>query len=566
MSVAVKTSPSSRSGGSQVNPAILSLIGVIYLIACLAIVFRILPDLGWVAWESLGLVRNPLGGTLLFLVDMAVGVGLVYVGLRLLGPTPPAGVRAGVFVGLVGLLVVLLLARWVSLWTEYYAYTLTTLDETTALVVTAVAGVVLLLGWVFLFTRPWTQDKVVKFEGGGWFDVSAYKSNQGQRVRRATIFGILLLVGAGVYTLISHRTLQRGDPDWTISIPYTGSVAVESFGDIRHLPGEKGLADLLQDQSQVRVEVRYKGASDFRVGQVVDFPAYRTAVENVLSADKSLNTVYEKVLPDPAKVSPIDYLYEFNRHVIGAKIDQLLTSKALGALETKVLEARYNQTSWEDLADLMNEFQQQTVRLSAEARKKALGTEFDLPVAVALVDRYVVQRANAAARSEENVKIRVPGDSKFNYGQIVSREDFDAEVNRLRKQGRGAAMPVEATLEPARGTTRFATVTILPAVQFTVPLLLIAGSLWMAWRIVNVPAFADFLIATEAEMNKVSWTTQKKLLQDTVVVLMTLVLMAVFLFGMDYAWKVVLSWKPIGVLYIPPQGSEQNKKVEEKRW
>ncbi len=72
--------------------------------------------------------------------------------------------------------------------------------------------------------------------------------------------------------------------------------------------------------------------------------------------------------------------------------------------------------------------------------------------------------------------------------------------------------------------------TLLPSVQFTVPLLLLAAALWLAWRVVNLPAFADFLIATEAEMNKVSWTTQRRLFQDTIVVLVTVVLMAVYLF------------------------------------
>ena len=77
-----------------------------------------------------------------------------------------------------------------------------------------------------------------------------------------------------------------------------------------------------------------------------------------------------------------------------------------------------------------------------------------------------------------------------------------------------------------------------PHVQFTVPLLILAGSIWLAWRVVNLPVFADFLIATEAELNKVSWTTRKRLVQDTIVVLVTVVLMAVFLFAMDLVWQV----------------------------
>ena len=58
------------------------------------------------------------------------------------------------------------------------------------------------------------------------------------------------------------------------------------------------------------------------------------------------------------------------------------------------------------------------------------------------------------------------------------------------------------------------------------PLLLLALSLWLAWRMVNLPPFADFLIATEAELNKVSWTTQQRLVQDTIVVLITTFLLA----------------------------------------
>src|SRR5260370_691693 len=74
------------------------------------------------------------------------------------------------------------------------------------------AGVVaglLLVGWIRLFTRPAAQKMVLKLEEGGWFSTTSYKANQGQKVRRGTIFGILLLVGAGIYTLISHGTLRK---------------------------------------------------------------------------------------------------------------------------------------------------------------------------------------------------------------------------------------------------------------------------------------------------------------------------------------------------------------------
>src|SRR5262249_31782813 len=78
--------------------------------------------------------------------------------------------------------------------------------------------------------------------------------------------------------------------------------------------------------------------------------------------------------------------------------------------------------------------------------------------------------------------------------------------------------------------------TILPRVQYTVPLLLTVAGLWLAFRVVNFPTFADFLIATEAELNKVSWATKKRLWQDTIVVLVTLVLMTFFLMVVDLFW------------------------------
>ena len=69
---------------------------------------------------------------------------------------------------------------------------------------------------------------------------------------------------------------------------------------------------------------------------------------------------------------------------------------------------------------------------------------------------------------------------------------------------------------------------------------------WLIFRIVQFPPFVEFLIATEAEMNKVSWTTKDDLIRATTVVLMTVVLMAVFLFVVDRLWSFILQM--IGVL------------------
>ena len=102
-------------------------------------------------------------------------------------------------------------------------------------------------------------------------------------------------------------------------------------------------------------------------------------------------------------------------------------------------------------------------------------------------------------------------------------------------------------------------------VRFTVPLLLVAASLWLAYRIVNFPVFADFLIATEAEMNKVSWTTRKRLVQDTIVVLTSVVLLTAFLFVVDILWGWLLSSRYIGVLKVD-QNAQQQQEQKEQPW
>ena len=70
----------------------------------------------------------------------------------------------------------------------------------------------------------------------------------------------------------------------------------------------------------------------------------------------------------------------------------------------------------------------------------------------------------------------------------------------------------------------------------------------VSWRLINMHSFADFLIATEAEMKKVAWSSKKRLFQDTVVVLTTVLLMTLFFLFVDFFWSWLLSQKYIGVL------------------
>ena len=72
-----------------------------------------------------------------------------------------------------------------------------------------------------------------------------------------------------------------------------------------------------------------------------------------------------------------------------------------------------------------------------------------------------------------------------------------------------------------------------------IPTVLAVFGGWVAFRLVNFPRFADFLIAVEAEMNKVSWPTRGELVRSSLVVLFTIFALAVVLFGFDAIWNAV---------------------------
>jgi preprotein translocase subunit SecE len=62
---------------------------------------------------------------------------------------------------------------------------------------------------------------------------------------------------------------------------------------------------------------------------------------------------------------------------------------------------------------------------------------------------------------------------------------------------------------------------------------------WFAFRVVNYSAFADFLIAVQAEMNKVSWPTRGELWRSSVVVIFVIFFLAALLFAFDAIWTVL---------------------------
>ena len=78
-----------------------------------------------------------------------------------------------------------------------------------------------------------------------------------------------------------------------------------------------------------------------------------------------------------------------------------------------------------------------------------------------------------------------------------------------------------------------------------VPGVLLVIGLWVAYRLVNLPVFADFLIAVEAEVYKVSWPTRSELFRASMVVLITIFGLAGLLALYDVLLKLI--FRGIGV-------------------
>jgi preprotein translocase subunit SecE len=79
-------------------------------------------------------------------------------------------------------------------------------------------------------------------------------------------------------------------------------------------------------------------------------------------------------------------------------------------------------------------------------------------------------------------------------------------------------------------------------VKTMVPAGLFVGlSLFIFW-LVNKPSVADFMVAAEGEMKKVSWSSRKEIAVSTFIVIMVVILMAVLLGVTDLVFQVFFGW------------------------
>ncbi len=77
--------------------------------------------------------------------------------------------------------------------------------------------------------------------------------------------------------------------------------------------------------------------------------------------------------------------------------------------------------------------------------------------------------------------------------------------------------------------------TMVPAGLFLVLAFLI-------YWLVNKPSIADFMIAAEGEMKKVSWSSKQEITVSTAIVIVVVIIMATILGSTDFAFRLFFSW------------------------
>ncbi|MBS0262085.1 MAG: preprotein translocase subunit SecE [Planctomycetes bacterium] len=131
------------------------------------------------------------------------------------------------------------------------------------------------------------------------------------------------------------------------------------------------------------------------------------------------------------------------------------------------------------------------------------------------------------------------------WSELLTAGLYKPSQGRLARQLTAAALAIMVVsgayvlmVGPLQASTK--------AIQVAVPMTIVALGGWVAFRLVNYPRFAEFLISVEAEMAKVSWAPKQELVRATIVVLSTMFFLAVVLFAYDFIWQTLFRW--IGVL------------------
>ena len=83
--------------------------------------------------------------------------------------------------------------------------------------------------------------------------------------------------------------------------------------------------------------------------------------------------------------------------------------------------------------------------------------------------------------------------------------------------------------------------------EYGIPFVLFAAMAVLEWFYLNKPVAVDFMIATESEMKKVSWSSRAELFGSTMVVIATVFLLAIAIYLVDMVFNIILGPKVLGL-------------------
>ena len=130
------------------------------------------------------------------------------------------------------------------------------------------------------------------------------------------------------------------------------------------------------------------------------------------------------------------------------------------------------------------------------------------------------------------------------FAELFQVGVYKRSQGRIARQATFAVLAITIAMGAYRLFTTFGT--LMPkAYAYGLSGFVLMAGLWISFRAVNMPRFADFLIAVEAEMNKVSWPSRGELMRSAAVVIFVIFFLSLILFSFDIFWGLLFEWMGI---------------------
>lgn len=127
------------------------------------------------------------------------------------------------------------------------------------------------------------------------------------------------------------------------------------------------------------------------------------------------------------------------------------------------------------------------------------------------------------------------------WSELASSGLYKPSQGRLARRLTGVAIAAIAILGAWSFQVTFATEASAP-VKYGIPGTAAVLGCWLAFRVINFEKFAEFLIATETEVEKVHWPDRQHVQRASIVVIVTMLLMGGMLFLFDVIWRFIFSY------------------------